>query len=90
MINTIWQGFPGFLIAFLIKRLLYIEIRVFRKKKKGTGGAERPKWAIAHFRVSVATRISLAGCFWVATKAFLVVTKPSCSMSRHGFPCVAT
>ena len=34
MINTVWQDFPGFLIAFVINRLLYIEIRVFRKKKK--------------------------------------------------------
>ena len=61
MINTVWQGFPGFLIAFVIKRLLYIEIRVFRKKKKKkeTGGAERPEWDTAHFRVSVTTENSL-------------------------------
>ena len=58
MINTVCQGFPGFLIAFVIKRLLYIEIRVFRKKKKRTGGAERPEWVIAHFRISVETEFS--------------------------------
>ena len=34
MINTVWQGFPGFFIAFVMKRLLYVEIRVFRKKKR--------------------------------------------------------
>ena len=62
MINTIWQGFSGFLIAFVIKRLLYIEIRVFRKKKKKkeTGGVERLEWAIAHFRVPVVTENSLS------------------------------
>ena len=59
MINTVWQGFLGFLfIAFVIKRLLYIKIRVFRKKKE-TGGAERLKWATAHFQVSVSTKNSL-------------------------------
>ena len=42
MTNTVWQGFPGFHIAFVIKRLLYIEFRVFRKgNKKGAGGAEK-------------------------------------------------
>ena len=30
--------------------------------------------------LTVATGVSLAGCFWVATKAFLVVTKPSGSL----------
>ena len=41
MINTVWQGFPGFHVAFVIKRLLYFEFRVFRKKrKKKVGGAE--------------------------------------------------
>ena len=34
MINTIWQGFSRFPVAFVIKRLLYIEFKVFRKKKK--------------------------------------------------------
>ena len=34
MINTVWQVFPSFLIAFVIKRLLYIGFRVFRKKRK--------------------------------------------------------
>ena len=38
MINTVWQGFLGFLIAFVIKRLLHIKIRVFRKKKKKKKG----------------------------------------------------
>ena len=40
MINIVWQGFPRFLVAFVIKRLLYIEFKVFRNKKKGAGGAE--------------------------------------------------
>ena len=35
MINTVWQGFPRFHVAFVIKKLLYIEFSVFRKKKKG-------------------------------------------------------
>ena len=39
MINTVWQGFPGFHVAFVIKRLLCIEFRVL-KKKKNVGGAE--------------------------------------------------
>ena len=34
MINTVWQVFIGFLIAFVVKRLLYIGCRVFRKKRK--------------------------------------------------------
>ena len=34
MINIVWQVFPSFLIAFVIKRLLYIRFRVFRKKRK--------------------------------------------------------
>ena len=38
MIKTGWQGFPRFHVAFVIKRLLYIEFSVFRKKKKGGGG----------------------------------------------------
>ena len=41
MINIVWQGFPRFLVAFVIKRLLYIEFRVFRKKKKRPRGAEK-------------------------------------------------
>ena len=36
-----WQGFPRFHIAFVIKMLFYIEIKVFWKEKKnGTRGAE--------------------------------------------------
>ena len=51
MIIIVWQGFPGFLIAFVIKRLLYIEIKCLERKKEGeTRGAERPEWATAHFR----------------------------------------
>ena len=65
MINTVWQSFLGFLIAFVIKRLLHIKIRVFIKKKKEekkreTGGAKRPEWATAHFQVSVVTKNSLS------------------------------
>ena len=42
MINTVWQGFSKFHVAFVIKRLLYIEFMVFRKKKKiGVGGVEK-------------------------------------------------
>ena len=55
-----------------------------------TGGAERPEWATAHFWVSVATRVGLAGCFWVTTRVFWVATEPHGSMSRHDFPYVAT
>ena len=43
MINTFWQGFPWFHVAFVIKRLLYIEFSVFRKKKNGLEMQERPK-----------------------------------------------
>ena len=38
MIDTVWQGFSRFHVAFVIKKLLYIEFRVFRKKK-GVGDA---------------------------------------------------
>ena len=38
MIKTGWQGFPRFHVAFVIKRLMYIEFSVFRKKKGGGGG----------------------------------------------------
>ena len=59
MINIVWPSFPGFLIAFVMKRLLYVEIRVFRKKKKREyGGVERPEWVTTHFRVSFATEFS--------------------------------
>ena len=37
MINTVWQGFSRFHVAFVIKRLLYIEFKVFRKKRKRAG-----------------------------------------------------
>ena len=36
MFNTFWQGFPRCHVAFVIKRLLYIEFSVF--KKRGGGG----------------------------------------------------
>ena len=40
MINTVWQGFfSRFHVAFVIKRLLYIEFRVFKKKRKGVRDA---------------------------------------------------
>ena len=56
MIDTVWQGFSRFHVAFVIKRLLYIEFRVFRKKKKGLEMQERPKKRLLH--VWVATRDS--------------------------------
>ena len=41
MIYTVWQVFIGFLITFVLKRLLYVEFRVFwKEKKKGAGGVE--------------------------------------------------
>ena len=55
MINTVCQGFLGFHVALVIKRLLYIEFRVFRKKKKTL---EMQKWhreATANFRDWVST-----------------------------------
>ena len=48
MINIVWQGFPRFHVAFVIKRLLYIEISVLRNKKKGLEMQERPKKRILH------------------------------------------
>ena len=76
MINTIWQGFSGFHVAFVIKRLLCIEFRVFRKKEKKR--LEVQKWpteATASFRV------------WVATEVFFVATEFSSIVSRHGSLC---
>ena len=41
MIKAVLASFPRFHSAFVIKRLFYIEFRVFwKEKKKGTGGAE--------------------------------------------------
>ena len=41
MIYIVWQVFPGFLITFVLKRLLYVEFRVFwKEKKKGARSAE--------------------------------------------------
>ena len=52
MINTVWQGFPKSHVAFVIKRLLFIEFRVFRKKKKKELEVQkRPREAPAHLRV---------------------------------------
>ena len=64
-------------------------------KRVGSAGNAK-EWATAHFWVSVRilipcrdsgcsvmTGVSLARCFWVATK-------PLGSMSQHDFPCVAT
>ena len=49
MINTGWQGFfSRFHVVFVIKRLLYIKFRVFRKKKKGLEMQERPKKRLLH------------------------------------------
>ena len=57
MINTVWQGFPGFHVAFVIKRLLCIEFRVFGKKeKKMLEVQERVRRATAHFWFWVMTR----------------------------------
>ena len=39
MINIVWQGFSRFHVALVIKRLSYIEFRVFRKKQKRVGDA---------------------------------------------------
>ena len=60
MINTVWQGFPGYMFAFGIKRLLCIEFRVFRKKekKKGLEVQKWPREATTRFRVWVATELS--------------------------------
>ena len=43
MFNTVWQGFSRFHVAFIIKRLFYIEFRVF--KKKGLEVQKRPREA---------------------------------------------
>ena len=48
MIDIVWQGFSRFHVAFVIKRFLYIEFRVFRKKKKGLEMQERPKKRLLH------------------------------------------
>ena len=70
MINTGWQGFSRFHVAFVIKRLLYIEFRVFRKeKKKELEMQEKPRKVTAHLWV------------WVATEVFSVVTELSGSVS---------
>ena len=61
MINTVWQGFPGFHVAFVIKRLLYIEFRVFRKKrKKGWRCRNDPDWLLPVFGFGLRQRFSLS------------------------------
>ena len=62
MINIVGQVFSRFHVAFVIKRLLYIEFRVFRKKNKRLEVQKRPREATVNFRV------------WVATKVFSIVT----------------
>ena len=50
MINIVWQGFPGFHVAFVIKILLYIEFKVFRtKRKKNARGAEMTQTSYCQF-----------------------------------------
>ena len=54
MKNTVWQGFLGFHVALVIKRLLRIELRAFRKKeKKGLEVPKLPREATTNFRVWV-------------------------------------
>ena len=56
MINTVWQGFPGFHVSFVIKRLLCIEFKVFgNKEKKRLEVQKWPREATASFRFWVAT-----------------------------------
>ena len=60
MINTVWQGFSRFHVAFIIKRLLCIEFKVFGKKER-KNRLEVQKWprqATTHFRVWVLTELS--------------------------------
>ena len=53
MISIVWKGFLRFHVAFVIKRLLYIEFSVFRnKKKKGLEMQERPKERLLHVWVA--------------------------------------
>ena len=70
MIYTVWQVFPGFLITFVKKKkktLLYAEFRVFWKEK-GSRRCRGPRWATAHFWVSVATGVGLRQEIPVATR----------------------
>ena len=61
MINTVWQGFLRFHVAFVIKRLLCIEFRVFGKKeKKSWRCREGPEGLLPIFGFWVATEISLS------------------------------
>ena len=51
MIYTVWKVFPGFLITFVLKRLLYVEFRVFwKEQKKGAKGAEDQDGLLPIFR----------------------------------------
>ena len=49
MINTVWRGFQGFYVAFVIKRLLCIEFKVFGKKEKKVGGEEMAQRGYCQF-----------------------------------------
>ena len=40
MTNTVWEGFSRFHVAFVTKRLLYVEFKVFRKKRKRKLGVQ--------------------------------------------------
>ena len=46
------------------------------------------KWLLGMVRYAINAYNRLLQV-WVATRVFLVVTKPPGSMSQHGFPCVA-
>ena len=73
MINTVWQGFLGFHVAFVIKRLFCIEYRVFRKKeKKKVGDAEMTHAGYCQF-----SGLGHDRAFWLCVATWS-------SMSRHG------
>ena len=60
MINT--QGFPGFYVAFVIKRLLYIEFNMFRKKKKRELEVQKDRSGLLPIFGSLSQRRILVPC----------------------------
>ena len=91
MVNTIWQGFPRFHVAFVIKRSLYIEFRVFRKKekKKGLEVQKRPRFSgcrrlLGHDR-GFPSRDKVV--FFCRDKGPHGVTMMFCFMSQQRFLC---
>ena len=61
MINAVLARFPRFHIAFIIKRLLYMEFRgIMERKEKGSWKCRRPKRATTYFRFSVAIENSVS------------------------------